>query len=161
MAQPIIGGRIEDVLASLSELPQLLKKLNDAITALSQAQSRLPTQVSARPSTAISPAPLLDVYTVAFNGHDFYKAKNPLTPLAHTEDLRHYCDAIIVQGTQDYQVEYDRNVTDQTPVTPALEYQNFGLRVSKFISYKVSPAVVAQLGQNISYDFYIFEFWRE
>lgn len=157
LGQP--GARIEDILASLRDLPVTVQQLTEAVKTLTAKTAAL--TVPRAPPGVISARPITDVFNVSFNQHLFIRAPHSLKPLPEIYNLPHPAEAVIVQGTYDYQVEYDRSIQNNTPITPALEYQNFPLVVQKSISYQISPAVVQQLGQNIEGSLYIWMFWRE
>jgi hypothetical protein len=109
------------------------------------------------PAFSSSPVPMVEV---PFDGHLWIKASEPLSFKVSTYNLPHPVDYVILQGTYDYTFEVDNPVTDTTPVTDAHIYAVLPLKVKKYIQYKLSPDVVANLGESVSGDFYIFMYWR-
>lgn len=142
----------ETLLKALRDLPGTLSTLNATLASL-----RRGTAVS-----AITTGALINVYSVSFNRHLFRQTEEPLQALPQKQTLPHKVDAIIVKGSYDYQVEYDGNVTDNTPVTNALEYQNFQLEVKEYFTYQISPAAITGgLGSGAKGTMNYWAFWRD
>lgn len=142
-------GEAESVLIALKDLPSTLSGLRQVLQTLSASRG-----------VSIG-AGVLQVFEVSFNKHLFKQTDQPLQALPQKEVLPHPVEAIIVKGSYDYQVEYDRNVQDTTPVTNALEYQNFSLSVAEYFTFKISPDAMSGLPAGTQGTMNYWAFWRE
>jgi len=105
-----------------------------------------------------------DVYTpqavksVPYNGHLFAKSPYRLSAIPAKYTLPHRADHIIVMGTLDAQVEFDRNVSDDTPVSAAFSPESFSMIVKDYISYQI-PSYFIDSNPGATGDMYVWILW--
>lgn len=143
-----------DVLGRLKNLlDDIEKRLRDSERRITQIENR-----------KISVTETTDVYmpqavkSVPYNGHLFRKAPDNLSATPVKYILPHRADHIIVMGTLDYQVEFDDNVSDATPISAAFSPESFSMVVNKYISYQL-PTYFAQQNAGITGDMYVWLLW--
>lgn len=98
------------------------------------------------------------VRTMPYSDHLFTTARDPLVATPSVYNLPHPADAVIVMGTSDYQVEFDREVSTTTPVNNALTPLTAELRVNTKITYQIPQSYVELFG-DVRGVLYVYLFW--